>query len=181
MVVSPFRRRFTVCRCCSRFFSSLINLYLACSSSMLHRHCGFGFQLFWTRFCGFGRIWLQFCGFCYPPPPPPPNAPLPKPCKLLAARKLPVTEMSSTPANFLPGQKLVCKRAPGHVQKWPLTLEIYPPRQRRAKWRPQYACNTIFKAVPSESLGVFVHFSRRLDFEKILFLILNIYTLYLYD
>ena len=37
---------------------------------MLHRHCGFGFQWFWTWFCGFWHILLWFCGFCYPPMPP---------------------------------------------------------------------------------------------------------------
>ena len=52
-------------------FRQLYNSYLACSSRTLHRHCGFGFQRFWTRFCCFWRILLRFCGFCYPP-----NAPL---------------------------------------------------------------------------------------------------------
>ena len=62
--VSPYHRWFMVCRCCSWFFSSFITHTLHAAQ---HRHYGFGFQWFWTRFCGFWCILLLFCSFCYPP------------------------------------------------------------------------------------------------------------------
>ena len=63
-VISPYCRRFTVCRCCSQFFGDFITHTL---HAALQHYTDIAVSVFKDFGHGFWRILLRFCSFYYPP------------------------------------------------------------------------------------------------------------------